>query len=278
MILRTLLLLTIMTQNNKKGIHIWTDKHLKYCLKFRIRNVAQTLWKWLLTLGKEGQKIEFTLQEFQQYVKRLQGQSFALHWVKKQFEKLVFLRIINIDKNFGHNTYRIELRHPDATIPKVRKERNLHYHHICVEKQPSNPDQSETGVSSSSTFISNQDCTITTEDSIGYKIDEIAEKQSPVDIKERKRQLQIIKLCARYGILFNPKKPTTAQLFKYPIEEIGESLELYKYRNSKNSIDNPQGFLINCLRYKFYEDSYYCADSFIADMKEVFSNIFKSSE
>ena len=267
-----------MTYNTTKNIHIWTDKHLKYCLKFRIKNVAQTLWRWLLTLGNEGQKIEFTLKEFQEYVKKLQGVPFTFRWVKEQFDKLVFLRIINIDKDFGHNTYRIELRHPDATIPKIRKERNLQYHEVSVEKMPSNPYSSETGLSSSSTLTSDQECMDSTDIPIGDKFNESSQEENLVDIKERKRQLQIIKLCARYGILFNPKKQTTAELYKYPIEEIGESLELYKHRNKRRTIDNPQGFIINCLRYKFYEDSYYCADSFIADMKEVFSNIFKSSE
>jgi len=83
----------------------------------------------------------------------------------------------------------------------------------------------------------------------------------------------IIRLCAKYGILFNPNKATTDELYKYPLEEIGESLELYKHRSKSSKIGNPSGWLITCLRFRYFDDSYYSYDSFITDMEEVFKKI-----
>ncbi len=260
----------IMTQNPSR----WTDKHLKFALKFRIGAVAEHLWRWLLTLPKVfDEKIEFTIKEFQQYVKKQRGVSHDFGWVRKQFNKLVFLRIIHIDKDFGHNTYRIELRHPEAVIPKKPAERNSHYHQVSLKKTTSNDCNSEIGISSSSN--SSIDTIYT--DSLGSESSSKNNKDSrehqPADIQEQKRRLLIIRLCAKYGILFNPNKATTDELYKYSLEEIGESLELYKHRSKSSKIDNPPGWLITCLRFRYFDDCYYSYDSFITDMEEVFKNI-----
>lgn len=267
-----------MPQNNNKNLLNWTEKHLKYCLKYNVGKVAQTLWKWLLTLPRYGDKIEFTFKEFQQYIKRLRGKSHALYWVKQQFEKLVFLRIINIDKDFGHNTYRIEIRHPDATIPKIRKERNLHYHQVSLEKQPSNNCHSDAGYNSSSSPQNSELSTDCTDDISGNNVNNQPENTNQLDIKEHHRKLQIIKACAKFNILFNPNKSTTEEIYKYPLEDITASLELFRKRNKGGLIDNPQGWLIDCLRYKYYEDVLYTEESFIADIREIFTNNSSNSE
>ena len=266
-----------MPQNTSKKILNWTEKHLKYCLKYRIKNVAQTLWKWLLTLRRCSDKIEFTLQEFQQYVKKQQGKPHALHWVKKQFEKLVFLRIIHIDKDFGHNTYRIQLRHPDATIPKKRCERNLHYHQLNCKKHPSTDCHSDTDYNSSSSPHSSDITTSCTDDISSSNNDSNAEESNIINVKERNRRLRIIQACAKFGILFNPKKSTTEEIYKYPFEDITASLELFKQRNKRETITNPQGWLIDCLRNRFYEDILYTEERFIADIRDIFSSVFSNS-
>lgn len=267
-----------MPQNNNKTLLNWTEKHLKYCVKYNIGKVAQTLWKWLLTLPRYGDKIEFTFKEFQQYIKRLRGKSHALYWVKQQFEKLVLLRIINIDKDFGHNTYRIEIRHPDATIPKIRKERNLTYHQVTLEKQPPNPFHSDTDSNSSSHPNSSDLATGCTDDVSSSNVDNSPNNSNIIDTKERNRKLQIIKACAKFGIFFNPKKSTTEEIYRYSIEDITASLELFRKRHKGGLIDNPQGWLIDCLRYRYYEDILYTEESFIADIRELFANNSSNSE
>ncbi|MGD1914113.1 MAG: hypothetical protein ACFB2X_25730 [Rivularia sp. (in: cyanobacteria)] len=265
-----------MTQIASKNTLIWTEKHLEYCLKFELKYVAQTLWKWLLTLGKEGDKIEFDFKEFQEYVRKLQGKPFTLQWVLIQFHKLEFLRIIHIDKDFGHNVYRIILRNPAATIPKKRRERNLNYHQVTLEKQASNDCHSDAGYNSSSPSNKSSQTTCTDEDS-SSNINNQPETTNQLDIKEHHRKLQIIKACAKYGILFNPKKTTTDEIYKYPIEDINASLKLFKQRNNRSSIDNPQGWLIDCLRYRYWEDSLYTRESFMSDFEEIFASVFGNS-
>lgn len=268
-----------MTHNASKSIYTWTVKHLEFTLKYGLGKVCEELWQWLQSLPRVfGNKIEFEFKEFIEYTAKFRLKPRTFYHAKAQFEKLVFLRIINIDKDLGHNTYRIELRHPDDIKPKIRQEKNLHYHEVSLEKSASNDDNSETRFSSSSNSNSIDSSSDSTDVQVGDKCDKTIQAENPVDEKERKRQLQIIKLCARYGILFNPKKQTTHELYKYPIEEIGEALELYKHRNKRAEIENPPGWLVSALRNRFFEDSYYCVDSFVADMKEVFFNIAKSSE
>lgn len=267
-----------MTQNASKNDKTWTEKHLNFVIKYKLKGVCQTLWEWLVSLSNKSKDIEFNLKEFQQYVKKLTGKANAFHHVRSMFDKLVFLRIVNIDKDFGHNTYRIQLRHPDATIPKIRKEKNLHYHQVTLEKQPSNNCHSDAGYNSSSS-PQNSDLSMDCTDDISCNnVNNQPENTNQLDIKEHHRKLQIIKACAKFGILFNPKKSTTEEIYKYPLEDITASLELFRKRNKGGLIDNPQGWLIDCLRYKYYEDVLYTEESFIADIREIFTNNSSNSE
>ena len=272
-----LFLPSIMTQNASNNDKTWTEKHLKFVLKYRLKGVCQTLWEWLIKLSRESKDIEFNLRDFQKYVKRLAGKANCLKWVRIVFKKLVFLRIVSIDKDFGHDSYRINLRHPDAVIPKIRKEINFHHVPHNSNLEASNDCNSETRSSSSSNTPIANDCTDSSDTVVGNKFNEPVKDEEIIDKKEWQRRLLIIKLCARYNVLFNPKKQTTKELYKYPIEDIGKSLELYKFRNKKGEIDNPPGWIVSCLRNRFFEDCYYCFDSFIADMNEVFFNIRQAS-
>ena len=265
----------IMPQNTQKNISHWTEKHLKYSLKYKLKYVVTTLWQWLLEECGESKDTIISLKEFQDYVEKLKGEPFTFHWVRKQFDKLVFLRIVHIDKDFGHNTYRIQLRHPDATIPKIRKEKNLTYHHVSVEKEASNDCNSGTCLSSSSSSIINENRPHHTDNVSSNNSDKKIEKPKPIGEGEKKRRLGIIKLCAKYGIRFNPKKATTEQLYKHTYWEVEQALETFKKREKTTGIDNPQGWLITCLRYKFYEDECYSEESFIADIMGVFFNAYK---
>jgi hypothetical protein len=267
-----------MTQNASKSIYTWTRKHLEFTLKYHLGKVAEELWQWLQLLPRTNGKIEFSLKEFIDFTKKKRGKPRVLHWVKGQFEKLIFLRIINIDKDFGHNTYRINLRHPDDIKPKTRKERNLHYHHVSVEKSASNDCQSETPFNSSSNSSIGESCTDSLEVEQGNKSDKEPVSKQNVDVKDSQRKLRIIQLCAKFGILFNPNKPTTDEIYKYAIEDIQQSLELFQQRNQTSPIKNPQGWLIDCLRYEFYLDSLYSLDHFLADISDWMINLQNNSE
>lgn len=110
-----------MTQNTTKNILHWTDKHTQFSLKYKLGRVCGNLWNWILTLKREANGlIELSLKDFQEYVEKYQGKAHTFHYVKQQFHKLVFLRIVHIEKSFDNckNSYRIQLRNPDAITPK----------------------------------------------------------------------------------------------------------------------------------------------------------------
>ena len=266
-----------MTQNSNKNTEIWTQKHVEYSIKYDLGDVCKELWQWLLTLGKEGKKLEFTLKEFTEYTKKLRGKARTFHWAVKQFEKLIFLRIIRIHKNFGHHSYTAELRHPDDTKPKIRKERNLNYHQVTLEKETSNDCNSVSCSNSSSSTLNNGESAPHTDNLPGNESNQTDEKPKLIDEKEKKRRLRIIQACAKHGILFNPKKATTEQLYKYQYDEVLNALEMYSIRNESTIITNPPGWLIECLRWKFHEDLFYTKENFIADITEVFFQTCESN-
>lgn len=39
---------SIMTQNKKKNLPTWTDKHDAFCLKNKLTSCAKLLWQWLI--------------------------------------------------------------------------------------------------------------------------------------------------------------------------------------------------------------------------------------
>lgn len=271
-------LTTIMTQNTLKNDKTWTEKHLKFAIKFRLKGVCQTLWEWLISLSKKSEEIEFNIQEFQEYCKKLRATPHCLKWVRKMFDKLILLRIVSIDKDFGHDSYRINLRHPDLVIPKKRKETNFHYVQVNSNLETSNDCHSKTDSTSSSTPSNSLESIDSTDNGSSDNSNNHSTNEIEDGFHEHKRKLQIIKACAKFGILFNPKKITTHELYKYAFEDITESLELFKKRNDRKTIDNPQGWLIDCLRYKYYEDVSYSPERFLADMKEIFVGYSKDSE
>ncbi|MEM9922517.1 MAG: hypothetical protein AAF915_01965 [Cyanobacteria bacterium P01_D01_bin.50] len=266
-----------MTQIASKNDKSWTEKHLKFSIKYNLKGVCQTLWEWLISLSKKSKEIEFNLRDFQKYVQGLAGKPNTLKWVKKMFNKLVFLRIVSIDKDFGHGSYRINLRSPEAVTPKIRKEIKFHFVQVNSNLDASNDCHTEAGYNSSSSPNSSSFQTTCTDENSSSNINNQPETTNQLDIKEHHRKLQIIKACAKYGILFNPKKTTTNEIYKYPIEDINASLKLFKQRNKEGLIDNPQGWLIDCLRYGYWEDSLYTEKSFIADIEEIFTSVFGNS-
>lgn len=264
-----------MTHFASKNTSNWTDKHTKFSIKYRLKYVATNLWKWFLTLPRETSgKIEFELKEFQKYIKNLQEKPFDWGWVKIQFDKLVFLRIIHIDKDFGHNTYRIDLRHPDAVIPKKRVERNSDYYQVSQKKYLSNDCNSETGTNSSSNHNHTENHTPDTENNPSSNSDNKPDFER-VEIKEYVRRQEILKSCADYGILFNCKKRTTEEIYKYSLDDVLSALKLYQKRKETSKIWNPQGWLIECLRGEYWVDELFKENDFIEQMKEFYSSFIK---
>ena len=225
-----------MTQNAA----FWTDKHNKFSLKNKVTNVASSLWRWIMTLGKEGEKIELCLKDFGEYVAKHRGKPFAHWWVKKQFAVLESLRVISIEKSFGSNWYRVHLRHPAALEP-IKK---LNNQQRTCEKHPSNPQSAVKDVYSSS--ISN------------------------IEVNQ---QCEILKLCAEHGIYYDPFKKPTQKLFEFDLEDIELALNHYEQRKLNSKITDPQAWLIGCLKDSYWLDKSFGVNDFIAAMERFASTV-----
>lgn len=244
-----------MTYSASKNISNWTKKHTEFSVKFNLGTVCGNLWRYLLTLGKEGTKVDFILNKFQKYIKRLRGKPHDFEYVKKQFKKLVFLRIIRIDFDYRNNSYRLIINHPDVAIPKNPTQNYSQNSAFIPKKEASNIDKCETGSNSSSINNLEENTTNDTE-SISGSDSNNSTQEVRIDRKEYLRRIEIIKVCAKYGINFNAEKQTTEQIYKYPLEQIYWALRLFNKRSKTGTIDNPQGWLITCLRYQYWEDEY----------------------
>ena len=241
-------LLLIMTYNATKSISRWSEIHTKFALKNGIKNVASHLWKWILSQGKEGHEIEFNLKDFQKYVAKFQGEPFTFWYVKTKLHFLASLRIIHIDKAFGSNWYRIHLRHPSVIEPKKAVTKKLTKPIKICDLQPSNGDNSDSGLYSSSNSIN----------------------PTPHEKWERYEKL---KLCGEYGIYFDPNKVTTEKLFEYGEGEIDLSLQLFKKRGGHSKTRDPQAWLMSCLVNEYWNEDNYNSADFWADLNNMLSNI-----
>lgn len=240
--------LLIMTYNTTKNISHWTEKHTQFSLKNGIKNVASYLWKWILSLGKEGHEIEFNLKEFQKYVAKLQGKPFTFWYVREKLQDLASLRIIHIDKDFGSNWYRIHLRHPAAIEPKKAVEKKLTKPLNICDLQHSNASNSDGRLYSSS-------------------------NSSIDDVKEVSRKYEILKLCGQHGIYFDCTKVTTEVLFDYELEDIKSALNHFNKRGGHRKIRDSKAWLIDCLANCYWIDNSFGVDEFLSAMTTMFSNI-----
>ncbi|MGD1912094.1 MAG: hypothetical protein ACFB2X_14925 [Rivularia sp. (in: cyanobacteria)] len=266
-----------MTQYATKSTSPWTEIHTKFSIKYKLGRVCTNLWKYLLTLGEEGKNIDFILNDFQKYIEKLQGKPHDFQWVKKQFKKLVFLRIIRIHKDYSHNSYRLLIRHPSAVNPKKPVEKNSQYLGFNPKKSPSNNSNSENSFNSSSLVKSTKNQASNTENNFSNNSDKISKTKS-IDIQEYTRRQKMLQMCSDYGIRFNPKKSTTDNLYTYSLEELRLALNLYEVRGAKEIIYNPPGWLINCLKWRYWDDGELTQDDFITHMKEYFSSFNKSED
>jgi hypothetical protein len=89
------------------------------------------------------------------------------------------------------------------------------------------------------------------------------------DYVEIERQQEILTTCAEHGILFDPRKPSTRNVLDNDIEDVKQALEVFQQRGGHKTIRNPQGWLVDCLNYRYWEDSQMAIDaifSLIANM------------
>lgn len=81
-------------------------------------------------------------------------------------------------------------------------------------------------------------------------------------------QSEILSICSEAGIDYRPTE--AGNVFSHPISEVRQAIAHFWRRGGHEKISNPQGWLIECLRRRWWEDatdvgSYYSANSPIAN-------------
>ncbi|AFY48894.1 hypothetical protein Nos7524_3091 [Nostoc sp. PCC 7524] len=196
----------------------WTEAHDAYCLENKITPAAKLLWQWLIRQGI-GDEQEPDLKEFNQWVEKHRGKGYTRPTLKDALAQLVDCRVVQIVKQFTWRIVRIVTRPLDWLNPK----KNLRHQHKNCDSPPSKPQSADDTPNSSS--------------------------NSSNDTASRE---EIIEVCAKAGIFYHPDKP--AKVFSYSLDDVLLAIDVYKLRSAQERIRNPQGWLIDCLEWRYWED------------------------
>lgn len=207
-----------MTQKKSKDPQQWGDAYDAYCLKHQITPSAKLLWQWLLRQGEEGEEIEPDLGEFNQWVKRHRGKGYCRLTLKTALAQLIDHRIVNLVKRYTWKIVKLVTRPLEWLKPK----KNLQNRNQTYTSPTPNSQDSEKVEDSSNNPL------------------------------EHPNQVEILAVCANAGIYYDPERPS--EVFRYPLEEVMQAVEFYQSRvEFGEPIHNPCGWLINCLRWKWYD-------------------------
>jgi hypothetical protein len=210
-----------MTKQKTKDLpQQWGVEHDAYCLKHQITPSAKLLWQWLLRQGEQGEEIEPDLGEFNQWVKRHRGKGYCRGTLKAALAQLVDLRIVNLIKQYTWKIVKIVTRPLEWLKPK----KNLHKQNPTDNSPTSNTQSSEKPEYSSS----NSDIP-----------------------SEHPDKREILEVCANAGIYYDPDVP--CEVFNYSLDEVKQAVECYEARLGGEQINNPPGWLISCLRWRWYD-------------------------
>jgi hypothetical protein len=212
----------------------WTLKHDAFCLEHKLPPTAKLLWQWLLANYKEDQDIEPDLEtDFNSWAEKHRGKRFSINTIKNALKRLTECQVVRLIKKWSWYEVRIAIFPPNWFKPKLsKKSQNSDQ---IDEKQPSTSENSEESICNNN--INNLEEYVSPEGIISE--DDIAEYQ------------QVLTECENAGVPFDPMK--SPEILRYSIGEVKEAIALFEKSRKRQAIPNPQGWLICCLRFKWYE-------------------------
>lgn len=206
----------IMPKTSPKQKNLWTEQHEAFCLENKIPHAAQRLWQWLLWESKLTEEVEPDLTDFNAWIEETRGKKYANQYLKKMFELLKKLGVIGVLKKFCWKVYRVVIRPLEWVQPLKKK-----------KLQNGNP--------SYKTEASN-DC--------NEAVASLQQQHS--DLKRNQETL------AENDINFDTKEK---EVLNRPNWEIRASLALLAIRSERKIIENPEGFIRDCLRFRWWESN-----------------------
>ena len=192
----------------------WTKQHDEFCLKNSLKPSARLIWEWMLTT--KNNTVEPDLKDFNRWIKRHRGKSYHRDTIKRSWQQLIDVGVIEPKKKYSWNVWRIVLK-PISDFIRSRK-----------RSQPRKKNRGSSPgnlINGAKRFIA-----------------------AAANIEEVK---EILSLCRESGIEFFE----THNLLKFSLEEVVRSLGLFWQRGGHEKIGNPCGWLLECLRRKWYEDN-----------------------
>ncbi|MFH7029297.1 MAG: hypothetical protein ACHBN1_28870 [Heteroscytonema crispum UTEX LB 1556] len=234
-----------MAENILKPISLWTEEHDAFCLEHSITPSAKLFWQWLVYRGEEKEHEPDLEKEFNRWVakKRKNNKPYDPKTLKTAIKQLAEHSIINIIRKFSWKEYRFFLRPLNWLMPK-KKFRNS----ASISK--TEPSKAQTTVEEVYQQQHDSNCEISQHDNSNRDNSDVADrtKLKPRVSEETKQEIK--QLCQDADI----QLPDKCQVFYYPIENIKVSLGFLKLRNKYDTVYNKIGWLINCLRYEYWEE------------------------
>lgn len=206
----------------------WTLSHDAYCLTYSLTPSAKLLWQWFVKMG-EGLELEADLQlEFNNWVTKKRGKPYDPKTLKSAIAQLNDNSIIKIVRRYSWKIYKLFLRPLDWLTPKKKSQDQGEISAF----HGSNRTTAESEVNNNNNIV------------IDDEIIEEAEK--------------VLTVCEENGIVFNPVK--SPEILDYSLENVNMAIECFIAagghevdRFGRRKIRNPQGWLLKCLRYGYWE-------------------------
>lgn len=213
----------------KKFIDQWTDEHEAFCLKLGIKCAAQQLWYWLVTNAGIGKEVEIDLIDFNQLVGQKRGKPYCNRHLKQVFAKLEELEVIKIIKPYSWRVFKLIIRPLDCLKPPRKQ-------------------SFQTNTNSSTLGAENGDNSTKLENPLSqqqsYSLPTIQEvsKETKDEIKDLVNKEVSLEL------------PEICDIYRYSIEEVQLALLLLKFQCKKKTIARRVGWLVQCLRHRYWEE------------------------
>ena len=209
----------------------WTDEHREFCVKHKFPASVMFLWQWILgTQVGNNPEVEFNLKTFNAWVEQQRGKPLDVKTLKSAARRLLGSEAFKELKcdGFKWNWKRwimMPLNPPNR--PVIRQRKSSAGGGEVDNLPPSNPQSvDEKGIAAAA---SHQVCV---------------------------SQSEVLETCEQAGIPFRPEE--AGNLLKNSIEQVQKAIAHFQKRGGHDKIENPQGWLIECLRRRWWEgDEYY---------------------
>jgi len=217
----------------------WTLRHDEYCLEHSIKGAARDLWHFLMQLGTTTE-IEIDLVEFNIRVEKFRGKGYEPKWLKQIFNKLASLRIIQVVKKYTWAVYKVIVRPLGWLRPPKKREEKSYFRQQTSPFDMPKPQSVVEGENNSN------------------------HSSIPLQVTEEIRE--IFTACTEAGLHFGPD----AEIFEYAFEDVRLALAYFQSKGGHSvdgfgraKIGNPEGWVINCLRNRYWEKQSWSLDNLL---------------